>query len=180
MKKNTIIKNSLCLLLLLNVSWEAVANTSPCQTANRNHFAVSAALGTTTIEELSMALFSAIRAADIDAVDRYLLSENELATLKERSSPELKALLMDLEAGQIRGQFKQEYAQMISKSVNRRINWAEMTLTETMARKETNQDQTLFPVEMKLRNRANEQFKVIFDAVKLDGRYFLFRRLALQ
>jgi hypothetical protein len=136
--------------------------------------------GAATVDELAEKLFVSIQAGNIGLMDQYFLSESEISTFQEKGSSEMRAVFRNLKADQISERFRQDYNRLIEQSVPRSINWSNVSLTETIARKETNKGQPLFPVEMDLRDRANQQFKVVFETVELNGRYFLFRQIAFS
>lgn len=166
------------MLLIICSAWGVRAQTQTPKTAEKQKSETALVRGTATIDELSQALYAAIQAGSIGSVDSYFPTEQELAALKEKGSPDMAALLENLNPEQVMTQFKEDYTQMIEESMNRKINWSEAMLSDTKPRRQTNQeDQNLFPVEMVLTNKANQQFNIVFEAVKLNDRYFLFRRL---
>lgn len=176
--KKTEINKLVFLLLVFCSACGATAQSETSSVRQQPETTATAPRGAASVDELAEKLFVSIQGANIDMMEQYFLSEEEIATLKEKSTPQMKAVLENLSADQISGRFREDYNQLIEQSIPRRINWAEVNLTETIARKETNKGQALFPVELDLRDRANQQFKVIFEAIQLDGRYFLFRQIA--
>lgn len=179
MKKTEII-NWIMLLLVFCSACKATAQseTSTMTEIQEQGTSASAPRGAASADELAEKLFVSIQAANVGAMDQYFLSEGEISTIQEKGSPEMRAVFRNLTAEQISGRFKEDYNQMIARSVSRNINWAEVNLAEAIPRKETNKGQPLFPVEMVLRDRANQEIKVVFEAIYLNGRYFLFRQIA--
>jgi hypothetical protein len=176
--KNRRINRWVSMVLIMCSACGATTKTESGSPNRQQEMMTTPARGTATIDELAQTLFGAIQAADISAMDPYFLTETEISALKKKGSRDLEAMLSALSPEQIREQFKSDYAQLIEQSVTRNINWAEVILAESIPQKQTGQDQTLLPVEMVLTDRANKQFQIVFEAVELDGRYFLFRRLA--
>ena len=178
MMKKIELTNWIMLLLVFCSACKATAQSETSTVIQEQETSASAPRGAASADELAEKLFVSIQAANVGAMDQYFLSEGEISTFKEKGTPEMRAVFRDLSAEQISGRFKEDYKQLIEQSISRRINWAETKLAETIPRKETNQGQPLFPVEMVLRDRANQEIKLVFEAINLNGRYFLFRRIA--
>ena len=176
MRKHSIAK-LLSFLLLLSSACGATNQTEAGYPARQQESMALPTRGTATVDELAQAVYGAIQAANIGAMDPYFLTEAELAALKERGTPALEAVLQNLDPEQIMAQFKEDYQRLVDASMTRRINWAETSLTDFTSQPPADEERRVFPVELVLSDRTNQQFKVVFEAVELDGRYFLFRRI---
>jgi hypothetical protein len=136
--------------------------------------------GAANLTELGNALFQALQANDFELLTGYLPAEAELALLKKKGSADLRALLEANSAAEMEDRFKTDFQTLVQQAVSRSLNWSDLSLAEARAGSPDPKNPMLLPVELRLQSRQNQLLTIRFEAVRLQNRYFLFRRVEMS
>ncbi len=100
--------------------------------------------------------------------------------LKKRSSEDLQVMLEELTATAITASLKESFETIIREGVEKTLNLSELTLADVRTGKPDAKNKMLLPVTATLNTRANQPLPLRFEALKINGRYFLFQRMQWQ
>ena len=144
-------------------------------------FTLNQVTGAATLDELSAALFSAVKANDFNLVSKFFPSETELKLLQKSPNKNLQALTENLAAEQIQGTFKTDFENLIQNTTDQSILWTELNLAETSPSKLRSPQTTMAPIKMYLTvGEHAAPYYLIYEAVRIKNRYYLFQHITLQ
>lgn len=142
--------------------------------------ALAAVRGAATVTELANVVFTAIQSNDFEQLPLYVPTDAELKTLKNKSSEDMQALLENLTTARLTAQLKESFNTVIQEGVAKTLNLSELTLADARAGQPDAKNKMLLPVTATLTTRANQAVPLRFEALQINGRYFLFQRLEWQ
>jgi hypothetical protein len=142
--------------------------------------AAKSSKGAANVTELGNALFQALQANDFELLTGYLLSDTDLALLRQKGSEDLRAVLEANTAETMDNQFKTDFQTLVQQGVTRALHWSDLSLAEARAGKPDPKNQMLLPVELRLQSKQNQLLTIRFEAVRLHNRYYLFRRVEMS
>ncbi|RDC64063.1 hypothetical protein [Adhaeribacter pallidiroseus] len=140
----------------------------------------SAARGTATVAELANVVFTAVQSNDFEQLPLYVPTDTELSNLKKKSSEDLQAVLQDLTAEEVTATLREAFNTVIQEGIDKTLNLTELTLGDVREGKASPKNKVLIPVTAILTTRADQVLPLQFEALKINGRYFLFQRLEWQ
>lgn len=146
---------------------------------SRSHNTV-AIRGAASVDELANVVFTAIQNSDFEQLPLYVPTDTELASLKKRSSEDLLAVLEDLTADDVTTSLRTAFENIIRQGIDKTLNLKELTLGDVRASNPSPKNKALIPVTATLTTQANQSLLLRFEALKIDGRYFLFQRMEWQ
>lgn len=136
--------------------------------------------GAASLSELANALLQALQANSAEQLTIYLPTDAEIAVLKKQGSEDMKAVLEEQSVADLRNGFETDFSALMQHGVDKTLNWSEMQVAETMAGKPTPKNRMLYPVEMILQTKQHRLVLIVFEAVKINNRYFLFRGIQFK
>ena len=139
-----------------------------------------AARGTATVAELANVVFTALQNNDFEQLPLYVPTDTELNSLQKKSSEDVQAVLQDLTAEEVNTTLREAFNTVIQEGVDKTLNFAELTLGDVREGKSSVKNKVLIPVTATLTTRANQALPLRFEALKINGRYFLFQRMEWQ
>lgn len=139
-----------------------------------------AARGTATIAELGNIVFTAIQNNDFEQLPLYVPTDTELSTLMKKSSEDVQAVLQDLTAEEVTSALRESFNAVIQQGIDKTLNLTELTLGDVRAGSPNSKNKVLIPVTATLNTRDNQPLPLRFEALKINGRYFLFQRMEWQ
>ena len=137
--------------------------------------------GAASLDELSAALFSAIKANDFNLISKFFPGQAELKSLQKSNNKNLQALTENLTTEQIQGTFKTDFESLMQTTTEQMLNWAEHTLAETTPNQLQATQNVMAPI--KLYVAAGEHaapYYILYEAVRIKNRYYLFQHITLQ
>jgi hypothetical protein len=142
--------------------------------------AIPVLAGAATVAELSNAVLLALQANDPEQLAAYLPTDAQLNALKKQGSEDMKAVLENRSATDLKNSFRTDFETLVQEGVSHTLNWSEAILAETKLGQTTAKNRHLHPVEMVLQTKQNQSVGVLFETVKIKNRYFLFRGIQLK
>ena len=167
-------KATLFLVLVLSLLVASPACSGPVRTPST---ATTAGRGAATVTELANVVFAAIQSNDFEQLPLYLPTDAELSTLKKKSSEDLRALLDELTTARLTSRLKESFNTVIQEGIAKTLNISELTLADARAGQPDAKNKMLLPVTATLTTRANQALPLRFEALQINGRYFLFQRI---
>jgi hypothetical protein len=177
MKK--IIKSSLLLILgnlmAVTPAWPVnfALNTPPAQKVNL-------AKGAANPTELARLVVQAIQKNQFADLDAFLPDDEALTLLKNKGSEDMKALLQNSTAADIKTRFKTNYDKVIQQAIGRTLNWSELELAETKVGKGSAKNPMVQPITLTLTHKVKPPVQLLLETAKVNNRYYLFPRMELQ
>ncbi len=167
-------------ILYLMLSF-ALLTTFPVRSGQINiPLSATAPRGAATINELANVVFAAVQSNSFDQLPLYVPTDADLSNLKKRSSEDLQVMLEELTATAITASLKESFETIIREGVEKTLNLSELTLADVRTGKPDAKNKMLLPVTATLNTRANQPLPLRFEALKINGRYFLFQRMQWQ
>jgi hypothetical protein len=139
-----------------------------------------AARGTATVAELANVVFTAIQSNDFEQLPLYVPTDTELSSLQKKSSEDLQAVLQDLTAEEVTTTLREAFNTVIQEGIDKTLNLTELTLGDVRTGKPDSKNKILIPVTAILTTKANQALPLRFEALNINGRYFLFQRMEWQ
>lgn len=136
--------------------------------------------GAANVNELANIIFTAIQSNDFDQLPLYIPTDTELGNLKKQTSEDVQALLENLTAEDISASLQESFETVIREGISKTLNLTELTLADVKAGKPDAKNKILIPVTATLTTRTNQPLPLKFEALKINGRYFLFQRMQWQ
>ena len=136
--------------------------------------------GTATVAELANVVFTAIQTNDFEQLPLYVPTDTELSNLKKKSSEDLQAVLQEVTAEEVTTILREAFNTVIQEGVDKTLNLTELTLGDVREGKSSAKNKVLIPVTATLTTKANQALPLQFEALKINGRYFLFQRMEWQ
>jgi hypothetical protein len=136
--------------------------------------------GAAKVQELGQAVFSALQQNQFNNLHNYLPEENELKILKRRSSEDMRLVLEKTTRDSIRENLQRDFTVINEKATENTINWSEWQPTDTKATRRDRKNPLLFRTEMTLTHASGAESSVLFEAVRIRNRYFLFKQMILE
>ena len=142
--------------------------------------AVAAAKGAANPNELAHMLLQSIQTNKFENLNALLLDDAALTTLKKKGSEDIKALLENSSAEEIKSNLRTHYQEIIQQGISRTINWSEVEVSEARLGKGTAKNPMVQPVTIMLTDKENHPVQLLLETAKLNNRYFLFQRMELK
>ena len=136
--------------------------------------------GATSLTEISNALLLALQSNNTGQLSTYFPTDLELKTLGQRGSEDMRAVLEDKSADDLKQSFEADLQKVIAEGVTKTLNWTELLVSDTKAGKATNKNRMLLPVETRLHTKQNQAVTLLYEVVKIKNRFFLFRGIQLK
>ncbi|PSR52120.1 hypothetical protein AHMF7605_00575 [Adhaeribacter arboris] len=162
-------------LVLFTQVWSLASNPLSSSLPN-----IPAERGTATVNELANVVFTAVQANDFEQLPLYVPTDTELATLKKQASEDMLAVLEGLTSEAITSSLKESFETVIREGISKTLNLTELTLADVRTGTNSAKNKAMIPVTATLSTRTNQSFPLRFEALKINGRYFLFQRMAWQ
>jgi len=138
------------------------------------------AKGAATPTELAQMVLQALQNNNFENLNGILLDDEALGSLKNKGTEDMKALLENKSADEIKNNLKIEYEQIVQKGISQTINWSEVILAEAKAGKGSPKNPMVQPITLTLTNKAKQPVQIVLETAKLNNRYFLFQRMELK
>jgi len=164
-------------LLFLTLFFFALIQVSSAQS---HRAAIRRGHGATKPQELAQAVFSAFQQNRFENMQQYLPDEVELRILKRRSSEDMRALLQVLTPDSIKQNLQREFNNISEQSTASAFNWQDWQLADTKLSQRDTKNRMLYSVEVAIADAAGNTKYVVFEAIKIKTRYFLFRQIAFR
>jgi hypothetical protein len=142
--------------------------------------AVGSSRGAASLNELANTVLQAIQTNNFNALNAFLLGEEELVILKKRGSEDMKALLETQKAENLRRNLQTGYEAIIQQGISKTINWSDISVTEVRTGKGSAKNQELRPATILLMDKQNQPLQLQVGIVKLRNRFYLFRQMELK
>ena len=136
--------------------------------------------GAPKVQELSQAIYNAIRQNQFDNINPYIPGDTELKILKRRSSEDMRLILERTTPDSLRNNLQRDLSTIIEQSTSRMLNWTEWQLADTRLSRRDKKNPLLYRAEMHLTNAAGAESIILFEAVRIRGRFYLFKQMVLQ
>jgi hypothetical protein len=133
--------------------------------------------GATNPQEIGQAVFSALQQNQFGNVQQYLPDEIELRILTRRSSEDMRALLQILTPDSIKRNLQKEFNQISEESTANAFNWQDWQPADTKLQQRDPKNRLLYRAQVTLANVAGAEKYLLFEAIKIRNRYFLFRQI---
>jgi hypothetical protein len=164
-------------LLFLTLFFFAIILVSSAQ----NHrAAIRRGHGAAKPQELAQAVYGAFQQNRFENVQQYLPDEVELRILKRRSSEDMRALLQVLTPDSIKQSLQREFNHISEQSTANAFNWQDWQLADTRLSQRDAKNRMLYSVEISIADAAGNTKYLVFEAIKIKTRYFLFRQIAFR
>jgi len=165
-------------ILLLATIGTASAQMSPGLFAKKKP--LPSTRGKASVKELSKELHAALQEGNTERLLLFMPSDNELKTLKKNKLTPDKTieLIETVNAGQLENNFKQDLAAVQNQLAADSVILEETTLSEVAGHRAKTPN--VIPVTVTLLNKEQEPVALMFEALKIDKRIFLFRNLQLK
>ena len=157
----------------------------PATAATRPNFIIITgssawAKGAASPNELAQNVLQAIKENKTESLNAFLLGEAEFVQLKNKSSADMKAFLDNTTVTDLQNTFRTSYDNLIKDGISQTINWSEMEVSEARLGKAAPKTPFLLPVTVTLLDKQQRPLLLLLETVKLNNRYFLFRKIDLQ
>src|SRR6478736_3281824 len=162
--KNLLLLFCLFLLLVLPAS---------AQTHRRGH-------GAANVQELGQSVFNALKDNQFATLNNYLPDEVELRILRRRSSADMRAVLDQTSADSVKQIFQRNFNQLTQQSTGNAFNWQNWQLSDTKASQIDKKNPLLYRIILTLGNPQDGQQTVLFEALQIRRRFYLFNKIAMQ
>ena len=163
-------------LLVATPAWPAVFFFKTTPPAQR----VKMAKGAANPTELARLVVQAIQKNQFEDLHAFLPDDEALTLLKNKGSEDLKALLQNSTAIDVKNRFKSQYEEVIQQGISRTINWSELELAETKVGKGSVKNPMVQPLTLTLAHQAKAPVQLMLETAKVNNRYYLFQRIELQ
>lgn len=141
---------------------------------------IKAARGAATVTELANVVFAAVQGNNFEQLPLYVPTDADLSSLKKQGSEDLQAVLEEVTAATITARLQESFGTVVQEGIDKTLNLSELTLADVRTGKPSPKNKMLLPVTATLTTRANQSLRLRFEALKINGRYFLFQRLEWQ
>jgi hypothetical protein len=137
-------------------------------------------IGATKIQELGQALFNAVKQNQFKDLEQYMPTDAELKILKRRSSEDMRLVLEQTSKDSIRRNLQSDFNTIIQQGTTNVFNWNDWQVTDTKLSRRDRKNPLLFRAELKLANASGSENALLFEAVRIKGRFYLFKQMVLQ
>lgn len=144
-----------------------------------NRAANAMARGAANPQELAQTVLQAIQQNNPAGLDAFLLEDAEYVQLKQKGSEDMKAFLESTPVADLKNTFRNGYDELIKKGISQTINWMELEVSEARLGKGTAKNTQLQPVTVILTDKQNQSLTLLLEIIKINKRYFLFRKIEL-
>lgn len=135
--------------------------------------------GAASVSEIANGLLQALQTNNFDQLTAFLPTDAELAQLKKRGSEDMKAVLENRTAEDLKTTLKTEYETLVQAAIDKTLNWQEATVTEVKQGKPAVKNKMLQPAGIIINTKQNQLVRIVFETVKINNRYYLFRQIRL-
>lgn len=161
-------KNLLLLFFLFLLVLPASA-----QTHRRGH-------GAANVQELGQSVFNALKDNQFSTLSNYLPDEVELRILRRRSSADMRAVLDQTSPDSVKQIFQRNFNQIAQQTTGNAFNWQNWELSDTKASQIDKKNPLLYRVTLTMANPAGAQQTLLFEALQIRRRFYLFNKIAMQ
>jgi len=150
------------------------------KSVNMPHNNFIRATGATSLAEISKAILLALQTNNAGQLTSYYPSDQEITTLRQLGSEDMKAVLENQSATDLQNSFDTDLQKIVQEGVSKTLNWSELEVADTKTGKGTSKNSVLFPVETVLQTKQNQPVSLVYEVIKLKNRYYLFRGIRLK
>ena len=143
------------------------------QTHQRGH-------GAASIQELGQSVFNAFKDNQFSSLQNYLPDEVELRVLRRRSSVDMRALLDQTTPDSIKQSLQANFNNIIAQTTANTFNWHNWQLADIKATQADKKNRALYRVQVNLADMAGNQQQILFEAIQIRKRYFLFKQIVFK
>ncbi len=164
----------LLFLALFFYAFSGIASAQNHQDANHNGH------GATSTEEIGQAVFTALQQNRFDNLQNYLPDDAELRQLKHQSSKDMRAMLQTLSPDSIKLNLQTQFARLSKESTENAFSWQEWALADTKSTQRDARNPGLHSVKIQIADATGNTNAIMFEAIKVRNRFFLFRQMVFQ
>ncbi|HSI89861.1 MAG TPA: hypothetical protein VK927_02035, partial [Adhaeribacter sp.] len=113
-------------------------------------------------------------------LNNYFPDEVEWRVLQRRSSKDMQLVLERSSPDTLRYNLQRDFNQVMQEATGKGFNWTEWELADVQATRRDRKDPLLYSVQVNLTNATGAQETLWFEAVKVRGRFFLFKKLVFN
>jgi len=143
-------------------------------------YTIDPATGASSLGEISNAIFTSLQTNKSDQLTSYFLTDKEINYLRQLGSEDMNAVLENKSATDLKNSFETDLQTVVQEGVAKTLNWSELNLAETKTGKGSEESRLLFPVETVLQSKLNQPVSLLYEVVKINNRYYLFRGIKLK
>lgn len=136
--------------------------------------------GAANASELARMVLQAIQNNNFEDLNAFLPDDAAINLLKKKGSEDLKALLENTSADDLKNNIKIKFDDLVQQGVSRTINWSEMALAETKVGKGSAKNPMVQPVILTFTNKAKQPVQLTLETARLNNRFYLFQRMELK
>jgi len=136
--------------------------------------------GATSLTEISNAILLSLQTNNVGQLSSYFPTDQEITVLRQQGSEDMKAVLENLAATDLKNSFETDLQNVIQEGVSKTLNWTDLTVADTKTGKGTRKNRLLLPVETVLQTKQNQPISLVYEVIKLKNRYYLFRGIQLK
>jgi hypothetical protein len=135
--------------------------------------------GAVNKEELTEALFQAVKSNGFDMLLNYLPDEHHLEILKLQSSEVEKGLYDNLDSDTIKINTKNNFEQIIKAGIDKGVNWSSLQLMENKP-KNKNYSANLITTILIAQDDREIILSFSYDAIEIGQRWFIFQGIRTE
>lgn len=150
-----------------------LASQLSAQTHRRGH-------GAASVQELSQSVFNALKENQFGNLQNYLPDEVELRVLRRRSSVDMRALLDQTSPDSLKQSLQSNFNAIIAQTTANTFNWHNWQPADIKATQADKKNRALYRVQVNLADLAGNQSVLLFEAIQIRNRYFLFKQMVFK
>lgn len=136
--------------------------------------------GASTDQEIGQAVFNALQQNQFSTLDNYLPDEAELRTLKRKSSEDMRQLMLHTTPDSIRYNLQRQFSIMMDQASEAMLNWNGVNVSGIKATRRDTKNPFLYQVQLTIANPAGSEKQILFEAIRIRSRYFLFKQMGFK
>ena len=136
--------------------------------------------GASSLGEISNAILTSLQTNKTDQLTSYFLTDKEITYLRQLGSEDMNAVLENKSNTDLKNSFETDLETIVQEGVAKTLNWSELSVAETKTGTGSEESRLLFPVETVLQSKLNHPVSLLYEVVKINNRYYLFRGIKLK
>ncbi|MFC5271788.1 hypothetical protein [Adhaeribacter terreus] len=136
--------------------------------------------GAGKVQELGQAVFEGLQHNQFNNLQNYLPNDTELKILKRRSSEDMRLVLEKTTPDSIKQNLLRDFNLIQEQATQNMVNWNEWQPTDTKVSRRDRKNPLLYRAEMALAHASGAENSVLFEVVRIRGRYFLFKQMVFH
>ncbi len=170
------------LLILASITAEAqTGKKKPNKNATKaTTITTKSVRGAASPDELGKYVFEALQNNRFESIEHFFPSEADLNSTEKRTPDEdLQVVLEDHSIDDLKSSFRADFEALQNKSLEQKVSFQEINLMEVEAGAPRKANRVI-PVNLLLSDRSNQTMALVFEALKINGRYFLFQHIKVK